>query len=169
MPFALLLAMQASGMIVDWLGTRNQQMYADMGAKLQEAGIESEIQQNRLQTEDDTLQALKNLRQTLGTQAAIFAARGTRAGAGSALSISSDSIGNFNQDERMRRMNLMGRETALKGGRTIARLNQQGENTKLWSGFASRTLNRFPTTFSAWSGAGKSAATSYGMHALGDN
>jgi uncharacterized protein YutE (UPF0331/DUF86 family) len=84
MPFALLLAMQASGMIIDWLGTRNQQMYADMGAKLQQAGIESEIEQNRLQTENDSLQEMKNLRQTLGTQAAIFAARGTRAGVGSA-------------------------------------------------------------------------------------
>jgi hypothetical protein len=156
MPIALLLAMQASGMIVDWIGTRNQQKFADMGAKLQDASIESNIEQNRLQAEDDSLQALRKLRQTLGSQAAIFAARGTRGGAGSALSVTTESMGNFNSDERMRRMNLMGRETALKGGRLINRLNQQGENTKLWSGFAQRTFNSFPTSPAAWGQAGKS-------------
>jgi hypothetical protein len=155
--------MQASGMIIDWIGTREQQRISGMGSKLENAGIELNIQENRLQAESDSLQAMKNLRQTLGSQAALFAARGTRAGVGSALSISTESIGNFNEDERMRRMNMMSRETALKGKGTLARLGQQGENSKLWSSFGSRTLNRFPTSFSGWSGAGASAGKSFGM------
>jgi hypothetical protein len=57
----------------------------------------------------------------------------------------------------------MGRETALKGNRTISKLNQQGDSAKLWSSFASRTLNRFPTSFQGWSGAGANTGKSYGL------
>ena len=156
MPFALLLAMQASGMVVDWLGMRNQQQFADMGANLQQAGIETNIYQTRLEAEDASLQAMRQLRQTLGTQAAIFAARGTNPGAGSALAITTESIANYNADERMRRMNLMGRENALKTGGAISKLNQAGSNTKLWQSFAQRSLNRFPTSSRAWGQVGKS-------------
>lgn len=147
MPYALLLAMQAAGMVTDWFGTRNQQRIGDMGARLQQAGIEADIQQTRLEAEDASLQAMKDLRRNLGTQAAVFAARGTRPGAGSALSLSTESIGNFNSDERMRRMNQLGRETALRAGKSIAKLNQQSTNANLWKGFASRTLNTFGTGY----------------------
>lgn len=143
MPFALLLAMQAAGMIVDWLGTQNQQRLADMGAKIQQAGIAANIEQTRLETEDASLQALKNLRQALGSQAAVFAARGTKSGAGSALSFMEGSIANFSADERTRRINLLGNINALKAGGVISKLNQSGYNSKLWQGFAQRTINRF--------------------------
>ena len=145
MPFALLLAMQAAGMITDYIGTRNQQQMADMGAKLEQASIESNIQTTRLQAEDDSLQTLKKLRQTMGTQLAIFGARGTSPGAGSALSMVTNNIGEFNADERMRRLNLLGKENALKGGGLISRLNQQSNNAKLWQGFAQRSLNTLST------------------------
>lgn len=163
MPLALLLAMQASGMIVDYLGTKNQQQMADMGAKLQQASIESNIEQTRLETEDASLQALKNLRQTMGTQLAIFAARGTSPGAGSALSLVNNSVGNFNADERMRRLNLLGRENALKGNGLISKLNQQSNNASLWQGFTQRSINRFPTSGVGIGGSGGSGGKSYGM------
>ena len=66
MPFALMLAMQAAGMVTDWIGTRQQQMFADMGAKVQQAGIESNIELARLESEDESVNAMKQLRQTLG-------------------------------------------------------------------------------------------------------
>lgn len=162
MPIALLLAMQASGMIVDWLGTRNQAEIAKMGANLQQAGITANIEQTRLETEDASLQALRQLRQNLGTQAAIFASRGTNSGAGSAVLFANESVGNFKSDERMRRMNLLSKETSLKAGGAIAKLNAQGENTKLWSSFASRSINRFPTSPSAYGEIGKSFGLTQG-------
>ena len=151
MPFALLLAMQASGMVVDWLGTQNQATLGEMGARLQQAGIEANIEQTRLETEDASLQALKNLRQTLGSQIAVFAARGTSTAGGSAVGILQQSVGNFNQDERMRRMNLLGKTNSLKSEGLISKLNQSGENTKLWSSFAQRTFSRFPSSQAGWS------------------
>ncbi len=156
MPLALLLAMQAAGMIVDYYGVKNQQEMADMGAKLQQAGIDASIQQTRLETEDASLSALKNLRQTMGSQLAIFAARGTNPAAGSALSMVQSSIGTNNADERMRRLNLLGKENQLKGGGVISKLNQQSNNAALWQGFAQRSINRFPTNPSAFGSASKS-------------
>jgi hypothetical protein len=152
MPYALLLAMQAAGMITDYIGTQNQAALMGMGQQLQEAAIESNIEQTRLEAEDQSLQALTTLRKNLGTQAALFAARGTRSDAGSALSIVTESIGNFNADERMRRMNLLGKTTALKGQGLISRLNTAGEQSKLWQGFAQRSVNRFSTNPNAYKG-----------------
>lgn len=150
MPIALLLSMQAAGMITDFWGTSEQARYSEMGAKLEQAGIEANIYQTRLAAEDESLMALKNLRKTLGTQIAVFAARGTSTAAGSALNIMGESQNNFNADERMRRMNLLGRENALKGQGLISRLNQQSNNAALWQSFAQRSLNRFPSTKAGW-------------------
>lgn len=156
MPFALLLAMQAAGMVVDYMGTENQSKIAAMGAKVERAGMEANLYQTRLESEDQSLQALKTLRSNMGTQLAIFSARGTNPGAGSALGLLTESVGNFNSDERMRRMNLLGREASIKAGKSISMLNQSAEKSKLWQGFASRTTNKIPTSPSAYSQMGKS-------------
>jgi hypothetical protein len=142
---SLLLAMQAAGMVTDYLGAKSQQQFAEMGYQLQQAGIESNIQQTRLEAEDQSLMAMKELRKNLGTQIAAFAARGTRTGAGSALSFMNESLSNFKSDERLRRMNLMGKETSLRGGAAISRLQHMSETSKLWQGFAQRTLTRLPS------------------------
>lgn len=172
MPFALLLAMQAAGMVVDYMGTKQQAMWGEYGAKIQQAGIEANIEQTRLETEDASLQALQNLRKNMGTQLAIFAARGTQPGAGSAFSLLNENIGNFNADERTRRMNLLGRENMLKAGGSIAKLNQQGEKSRLWQGFSQRTVNRIPLGSLSSSGDSSnsfsgSRATGYGLTQMG--
>lgn len=150
MTYALLLAMQAAGMVTDYLGVQRQQELGKYGAKLQQAAINSQIEQNRLSAEDQSLQQLRQLRQSLGTQMAVFAARGTAPGAGSAVLSTQNLVRNFNEDERMRRMNLLSRESQLKAGKSISQLTQMGENSKLWKGFAQRTINRFPTSPAAW-------------------
>lgn len=154
---AFLLAMEAAGTVVDWFGTKQQSDLANVGAQLQQLSIQNNIQQTQLEAEDASLQAMKNLRQNLGTQIAANAARGTASYAGSALSGFNQSISNFNQDERMRRMNLLAKTTALRGQGLIDRLNNQGENTKLWSSFAQRTFNKLPV--SSLLGGGKSNNT----------
>ena len=150
MPFALLLAMQAAGMVVDYFGAQNQADAMKNGMRLQQAGIEANIQQVRLETEEGSLNAMKQLRQTLGSQIAIFAARGTSTAGGSSVGILNESVGNFNADDRMRRLNGMGRENQLRTGAAVSRLQYNSDTSKLWQGFASRTINRFPSSASGW-------------------
>ena len=152
----LLLAMQASGMVIDYMGTKNQQQFAEMGAKVQQAGIEANIQQTRLETEDASLQALKKLRQDMGTSLAIYAQRGTSSSAGNAVIGFGDLKNNFNADERMRRINLLGRKNELKGQKTISVLQQSGDVSKMWQGFAGRSLKTLSSNPDAWKGMGKS-------------
>lgn len=151
MPVALLLAMQAAGMITDLIGTRNQANLMNLGMKVQQAGIEANIEQNKLETADASLQAMKQLRQSLGTQIAVYAARGTSTAAGSAATTLNESFTNFNADERMRRLNALGKETGMRGQGLISRLQNSADINNLWKGFATRTFNRFSTNPSAYS------------------
>lgn len=144
MPFAFLLALQASGMVFDWLGNKQQIQMGRMGAKLEQAGIESNLQSARLESEDASLESMKKLRQTLGTQAAIFAARGTAAYAGSALSLKNESVNNFNSDTRVRRMNLLGNEARIKAGKTISQLHESASEAEVWQGFRKSVFNKIP-------------------------
>jgi len=93
---------------------------------------------------------MQQLRQNLGTQAAIFAARGTRAGVGSAASIVSNSVSNFNADERTRRMNLLGKEAHLRAQGVLSGLHQLTSETQMGQAFRQRTLDRIPTDPKAW-------------------
>ena len=168
MPIAFLYAMQAAGMVTDFFGTLQQQELNDLGAKLQQAGIEANINQTRLETEEQSLQALVKLRKTLGTQLAIFGARGTNPGQGSAFSLLNESISNSNADERIRRMNELAQETSLRGQGLISKLNNSSGNSNLWQGFASRTINKFGTSSLGNGSSGASAfsgskASAYGL------
>jgi len=150
-------------MITDFFGMKQQQQFSKMGLKIQQAGIEANIYQTRLQSEDESLQAMIDLRKNLGTQIAVFAARGTSMIGGSSVSLFQESIGNFESDERMRRMNLLGRENELRAGGTLAQLNQSANNSKLWQGFASRTINRFPSNLEGWNSLVKQTKQGFGL------
>lgn len=182
MPIAFLLALQASGMIVDYLGTRDQIRMAKLGQQLEEASINSSLASTRLESVDASQNAMKELRQNMGTQAAMFAARGTRANAGSSIGIKNESISNFNSDERMRHMNLAGREAALKAGLTISKLHGFANKQEQWKGFRGRTMNTissnpgvYASAFGSTGSGGKStfqgstsrASGSFGMNTIG--
>ena len=128
----LLLAMQAAGMVTDYFGAKNQDEMMKMGMKLQQAGIEANIYQSRLESQEASLASIKQLRQTMGSQLAIMAARGTSSAGGSALSFLNESIGNFNADERIRKLNLLGRENQLRANSAISRLQYSSDSSKLW-------------------------------------
>ena len=107
-------------MITDYFGTKNQDQLMKMGMKVQQAGIEANIYQTRLESQDASLQAMKQLRQTMGTQIAVMAARGTSTAGGSAVSLLNESVGNFNSDEKIRRLNLLGKENQLRAGKAMS-------------------------------------------------
>jgi hypothetical protein len=165
-----LLAMQAAGMVIDWYGNKQQIEFGRMGAKIEQAGIESNIAMTRAQSEDQSLQAMKNLRQTLGSQAAIMAARGTRSNAGSALSIWNESISNTNADERARKLNLSANEAQLKAGIVMSKLHQWQSESQLNQALRKRFFDSLPvSSFGGTSGggaaafAGSKASGSFGM------
>lgn len=150
MPLALLLAMQASGMVVDWLGKRDQIRLGKLGNQVDQASINANIASSRLETEDASLQAMKNLRMNLGTQAAMMAARGIRSGQGNAVLFGNESTANFNADERIRKINQAGNEAALKAGSMMANFHQKASESQNWNQFRTNTINKIPTDLDSW-------------------
>lgn len=163
MPFALLLAMQAAGMVTDYLGAKNQAQLMKLGMKVQEAGFETNLAQTQLESADASLQSMKQLRQTIGTQIAVFSARGTSTGSGSANSILNQSFSNFNTDERVRRLNLLSKQNQISGSRVMSNLQYSSDTSKLWQGFASRTVNKFPSSVSGWNQGIADAKEGFGL------
>ena len=165
MPLAFLLALQASGMVVDWFGANEQVRLGKMGAQVEQAGIASNIVASRLQAEDESLQSLKNLRMTLGSQAAYAASRGVHLGSGNSVITTETSVGNFNADERIRKINQSGNEAALRAGQTLSKLHESTYENNTWNQFTRRSINRIPTSDTAWKqiGQGFSAKNNYGF------
>ncbi len=154
----VLLAMQAAGMVTDYVGVQNQLRLGKLGAQLEQAGIESNIQMTRLQTEDASLQAMRNLRKTLGSQAAIAAANGTRFSAGSTL----ESVRNFGEDDRTRRINQLAQEAELNAGGVFSRLHNNSANSKIKQDFIKRSIDKVPTSPDAYKSLLKGASGSGG-------
>lgn len=166
--FYLLMAMQAAGMITDYLGVKNQDALMRLGMKIQEAGLETNLYQVRAESQEQSLQSMKQLRQTMGTQIAVMAARGTSTGGGSAISLLNESISNFNADERIRKLNLLGKENQIRGQSVLSRLQYSGDSSKLWQGFAQRTINRFPTSVSGWKEYAGAFKNTFGLTPIGE-
>ena len=164
-PIGFLLALQAGGMVVDYLGKSEQVRLGRMAEQIEQAGIEANIQQARLETEDQSLQALIELRKNLGTQAAVAAARGVSVAAGSSIVARQESLSTAGSDERMRRLNLMARETQLKSQMTLSKLHQQTNANNQWNTFRQNVLSRFPTNLDSISQIAKgfSAKEGYGF------
>ncbi len=165
MPLAFLLSLQASGMVIDWLGKNEQVRLGKMGAQVEQAGITANIQTSRLQTEEDSLESMKQLRANLGTQAAILAARGTRPGTMNSVLAMNESVGNFNANERLRKINQMGNEANLKAGKLISSLHEKTFENNTWNTFRTSVINKIPTSPSAWGQIrqGFSAKSGYGF------
>jgi hypothetical protein len=145
-----LLAMQAAGMVVDYLGTAHSINIARKGYELQQQAIEKSIQLSRLQTEDESLQSLISLRKNLGSQAVMLAARGVSGSSGIGAIAMTESVSNFNMDEKMRRINQEVTESKLRSNKEASKLQFQSFKGNRWSAFATRTANRFPTSPAAY-------------------
>jgi len=158
-----MLSLQAAGMVVDWFGKNEQIRLGKMGQKIEQAGINSNIAQARLESEDASLQAMKALRMNLGTQAAMNAARGISNASGSAIFSRNDSLSNFNADERMRKINLAHNEASLKAGGLISNLHEKTYENRTWNEFRNNIINKIPTDPSSY----KEMAKSFGLTKVG--
>lgn len=141
-----LLAMQAAGVGLQLFGFNQQQQMDRLGRDLEHEGIEANIELARTSAAQESLEAIKSLRQNLGTQIAVNAARGTATNVGSAFFISQKSIGQFNQDERVRRLNLLSKEAGLRANDVLSGLHQLKSETQMGQQITSKLFDMLPTS-----------------------
>ena len=141
----VLLGMQAAGMVTDWYAVQQEKSMGSMGEGLTQAAITSNIETERLKAQDDSLMAMQRLRQTIGGQIAMQAARGNASGAGSALSIMEQSKSQFGQDEQARRMNLLAKENELRAAGILSGLHELKSETDLGRKLSQDFFKNAPT------------------------
>lgn len=140
----ILLGMQAAGMIVDYAQTRRQQELIKAGREIEQAQYEANLEALRAQYGQESLVAMQQLRQNIGTQIAVQAARGTSSAAGTALNLRTASQSAFEQDERTRRMNLLAKEADLRASNALTGLHATASETQLGQAMTGRFLNMIP-------------------------
>ncbi len=158
----ILLGMQAAGMIVDYTQTRRQQGLIQAGREIEQAQYEANLESLRAQTEQESLFAMKQLRQNIGTQIAVQAARGTSSAAGTAATLRQTSMAAFSEDERVRRMNQLAKEADLRAGNVLSGLHALSSQTQLGQAMQQRFINLIPLSKMLYE-TDKKAKASYGL------
>jgi hypothetical protein len=141
---AFLLAMQAAGLVSSVFGAKSQEKYIKLGRKLEQEQYTTNLEAIRLQSADASLDEMKQLRQNIGSQIAIQAARGNRGG--SSYSGISKSVNTFDNDERKRRMNLLAAESELRANHVLSGLHSLQSETQLGQSLTKDFLNTLQTT-----------------------
>lgn len=141
---AFLFSMQAAGMVSSIFGKRSQQKYIQLGRTLEQEQYKTNLQAVRLQSAEGSLSEMKELRQNIGSQIAIQAARGNRGG--SSYAGISKASNTFNQDEQKRRMNLLASESELRANHVLSGLHSLQSETQLGQALSSELLNSIQTT-----------------------
>lgn len=139
-----LLSLQAAGAIGDIIGTRAQAKTLRRGAEVEQANISNRITEEQLGASLSAVDSMKALRQTLASQRAIFAARGTNPSAGSAVATQNLSLNEASADERIRRVNLLSREATLRANSTLAGLHALAGQTQLGQSLSQRLFQQIP-------------------------
>lgn len=141
---AFLYAMQASGLVVSAYSANNQQKLIKMGRQLEQNQFETNLEAIRLEAADQSLNELKSLRQNVSSQIVMDAARGNRAGP-SAWG-ATEARSSFENDERKRRLNLLGKENQLRAGNIMAGFDILRSETQLGQNLTKDVMNTIPTT-----------------------
>ncbi len=146
-PFdGILLGFQAAGLVVDAYNTRSNQKIIQMGRQLDQAQYEANLEMLRLESAQESLDEMQQLRANMGQQIVMNAAKGTSSGAGSAFGGLQQSQAAFSSDERTRRMNLLSKESQLRAGNITSSLNSLKSETQLGQSLTSRFINTVGTT-----------------------
>lgn len=141
---AFLLSMQAAGMVTSLFGAKSQEKYIKLGRQLEQGQYETNLQAIKLQSAESSLDEMKQLRQNIGTQIAVQAAKGNRGG--SSYSGIKQSVGNFDSDERTRRMNLLAKESELRANHVLSGLHSLQSETELGQSLTKSFLNTVQTS-----------------------
>lgn len=141
---AFLLSMQAAGLVSSIFGARSQDKYIKIGRKLEQEQYTTNLAAIKLQSAESSLDEMKQLRQNIGTQIAVQAAKGNRGGVSYAGI--NESSKNFDSDERTRRMNLLAKESELRANHVLSGLHSLQSETQLGQSLTSTFLNSLQTT-----------------------
>ena len=141
---SFLLAMQAAGLVTSLFGAKSQEKYIKLGRQLEQEQFNTNLQAIKVQSAEGSLEEMRQLRQNIGSQIVIQAARGNR-GASSYSGISKASYA-FDQDERNRRLNLLAKESELRANHLLSGLHSLQSETQLGQSLTSSFLNTFQTT-----------------------
>ena len=137
-----LFAMQAAGLVVSKRQMKMKQEYINMGKDLQQAQYEANLEAIRLQSSEASLNEMVDLRKNIGTQIANNAAKGNRGG--SSYGAINESVHNFDEDERIRRLNLMANESELMANNVLSSLHILESETQLGQAMTKQVLNTIP-------------------------
>lgn len=155
---AFLLSMQAAGLVTSIFSAHSQEKYIKIGRKLEQEQFTTNLQALRLQSAESSLDEMKKLRQNIGSQIAITAARSGKTNA-SAWGIT-ESVKNFESDERKRRLNLLAQESNLRANEVLSGMHTLQSETQLGRSIASTALNMIPVSSLLSSAMNKSAKKS---------
>lgn len=172
-PFTL--AMSAAGAIISIQQAKSQKKMIEMGRKLEQASFETNLAASRAEYAQSSLAAMQELRQNIGNQIAINAARGVQSGAGSAAGGIRKSEQSFASDEKARRMNLLTKENQLRAGNVLSGLHTLQSETKLGQSLTNQLFNTLPIsglakTFGvtdALEGLGSTIKAGFGLKTIG--
>lgn len=142
----LAIGMFAAGTALDIFQTKQQKKMLRMGYDVEQAGLQSSLEAVRLQSAQDSLQSMVNLRKTIGSQIAMNVAKGTSTSAGSALQIGLHSISEYYNDEQSRRINLLQKENQLRAQGVMSGMHLYKSETELGQRLTSRIFKNLPVS-----------------------
>ncbi len=141
---AFLLAMQGAGLVTSFWNANKQDDYIKLGRKLEQEQYTTNLKALQVQSAESSLDEMKELRQNIGSQIAIQAARGNRGG--SSYAGINKASNTFEDDERKRRMNLLSAESELRANHVLSGLHSLQSETQLGQQLTSSVLNTLQTT-----------------------
>jgi hypothetical protein len=126
----LLMGAQASGTIVDIFAQNASRDISRAGQQLEESQMELRIKQERIASNEQSIQNLEILAETLATQRALMSIRGGTPGMGSNLSVENKAVNMFNRDERVRALSLEFAEQNRRAQISVSRIALAGKEAE---------------------------------------
>lgn len=123
---ALLLGAQAAGIGTNILSARSQRRAAESGIAVDRAQLEARMEQEQVAFLEQTNASLESLAETLSTQQAILAARGSASGQGSARAFTAKSVRAQGNDVKAQKLNQQFRKQQMMGLSRLLNIQKAG-------------------------------------------
>jgi hypothetical protein len=133
---AFLLSMQAAGAVVSMWSAHSADKQIRQGRAMEKAGIEMNMAANNYEFQESSLSAMQQLRQNLGTQAVMQAARGNAPGTQNVVAAEEKSISSTAGDVEAKRMRMLAREAELRASNVLSGLHTLKSETELGRGLS---------------------------------
>ena len=136
----LLMGAQAAGYATSIWGTTQANKMLGIGAQLDKEALDLRMQQNTLASTEQAIANQERLREAVGLQAAIFAARGQQGGTGTAGALQTKTLTEFGREERARQLNLLFSNNNIKGQKAAIGMQVAGQKAQNWGGLMNAGL-----------------------------